>query len=602
MSTQGASLFNILGILVALLTAELSREKGLLVGWESAAGVAALCAMVFIVGLPLGTMARRRLALSRDLDAALAQIPDTGEQRRRLALDLDAFLRRVGLLRRGYDVLTMGAYALACFVFGWPDFVASLGVPHGLEVLPDILPYLALLCVSWLNHWRVERAVRGGWRLRPFMMFNLRGNAMMLAPVTLVSATIFALRAGISQLDDAMDSFQFLQLGVQMVMMLGVVLLLPATISTILPSTRLPEGPLRSRLLAFAKARKLGLREIYVWNTRSRHIATAFVIGLIGPLRYVFITDALMRELSDDEIEAVFAHELGHAHYHHLWWLLLFLFTISIVLLGAASLFGQLPAYLREQELAKGLSDATAILPWAFTLWYAYVLFGYVSRRFERQADFYAIAHTSPELLARVFFKLGANSGHDMGKRGWRHFSLEQRIKEIALVSMRPETKRMFTRELVTAMAVAALITVGCSAVLWPVVREDIVTGQLNYAFMQFDRARMETPGSARVEQLRDRVLARAQRVSELDDHNGRVAAIYIALTNVLTGSNSGALKENIASLETEAKLPVNREKREYFESMAKFAGQCDRAAQRARQDNTRWDEEMAKEIRASRR
>lgn len=602
MTFKGGGVFNILGILVALITADIARGQGLLVGWESVAGVAGLCLAVLLAGWPLGAMVRSRLSMARELDAVLAAIPDALEQRKRLALEEDVFLRRIGLVRRAYDILTMGAYALACFVFGWPDYVASLGVPRGLDVLPDIAPYLALIGISWLNHWRVERATRGGWRLGAFMMFNLRGNAMMLAPVVLVSAGIYTLRASFTPFDDAMDSFQFLQLVVQMAMMFGVVLVLPATISMILPSTRLPEGPLRSRLLAFAKARRLGLREIYIWNTRSRHIATAFVIGLIGPLRYVFITDALLRELNDDEIEAVFAHELGHAHYHHLWWLMLFLFTISIVLLGAASLFGHLPAYLREQEFAKGLGDATAILPWAFTLWYAYVLFGYVSRRFERQADFYAIAHTSPELLARVFFKLGAGSGHDMAKRGWRHFSLEQRIREIALVSVRPEVKRIFSRQLVSAMALAAVITLVCAAALWPAVREDVVTGQLNYAFMQFDRARTQNPEAAQLEHLRNRVLARAERVRDLDDHNKRVAAIYAAITDVLSGGNPDALKDTVAAFDREGKLPENADRAEYFESLARFAAQCDRAAQRAKQDNTRWEDEMAKEVKASRR
>ncbi len=587
---------------MALLTSDLARGQGLLVGWESVAGVLGLCVGVLVLGWPLGSIARERLALARELDAALAEMPDSQEQRKRLALDHDLFLRRIGLLRRAYDIATMAAYAAACFVFGWPDFVSSLGVPHGLEVLPDIAPYLVLLCIAWLNHWRVERAVRSGWRLDAFMMFNLRGNAMMLAPVVLVSAGIFALRASFTPFDDAMGSFQFLQIIVQMAMMLVVVLFLPASIRFILPSTRLPEGSLRTRLVEFARARKLGVREIYIWNTRSRHIATAFVIGLVGPLRYVFITDALLRELTEEEIEAVFAHELGHAHYNHLWWLLMFLFTISIVLLGAATLFGHLPSYLKEQELSKGLRDATAILPWAFTLGYAYVIFGYFSRRFERQADFYAIAHTSPETLARVFFKLGASSGHDMGKRGWRHFSLEQRIREIALVATRPGVKKLFTRELVTAMAVAAVITLGCAAALWPAAREDFVTGRMSYAFARFDRARVAGSGAGEIDALRAQVLARAQSVRDLDDHNRRVAEIYTAVTQVLSGSNPDALSQTKTALAAEGKLPVNHDQREYFDALVAFVEQSERAAKRARQDNTRWDEEMAKEMRASER
>lgn len=569
-------------------------------GWESIAGALGLCAAVLALGWPLGSIVRGRLALNKDLDEALAQMPESLEQRKRLALEQDSFLRRVGILRRGYDVLTIGAYALACFVFGWPDFVASVGVPHGLEVLPDIAPYLALLCLSWINHWRVERAARGGWRLSAYMGFNLRGNAMMLAPVVLVSAGIFALRATFVQFDDAMDSFQFLQLLVQMGMMLLVVIFLPASIRYILPSTRLPEGPLRTRLTEFARARRLGVREIYVWNTRTRHIATAFVIGLIAPLRYVFITDALLRQLDEEEIEAVFAHELGHAHYNHLWWLLMFLFTVSIVLLGAATLVGDLPTYLKEQDLARGMSDLTALLPWAFTFGYAYVIFGYVSRRFERQADFFAVAHTRPEILARVFFKLGASSGHDMGKRGWRHFSLEQRIREIALVASRPDIRRPFNRELAMAISLAALITLASAAALWPVVHEDFVTGQMSFAFSQYDRARVNKAAPAELDERRQRVLTEANDVRDLGSINIYYAQFYTAVTNALAGRETEGFRLLATDLDRELKTESKEPRRIELQRLRDLIEPGEKAAVAAFKDGTSWYEELIQELRKS--
>jgi Zn-dependent protease with chaperone function len=594
-------LFNILGILVALVTAEISRGQGQLVGWESIAGALAMCVAVLIIGWPLASIVRGRLSLLKDIDSALAALPDSKESRERLVIDQDNFLRRVGWLRRGYDVFTMAAYATVCFAFGWPDYVASLGVPRGLEELPEIAPYIALLCVSWLNHWRAEHASRGTWRLGAYMTFNLRGNAMMLAPVVLVSAAIFGLRWAWVDFDDAMNSFQFLSLLVQMGMMLLIVLFLPATIHFILPSTRLPDGPLRARLVNFARARKLGVREIYVWNTRSRHIATAFVIGLVGRLRYVFITDALMRELSDEEMEAVFAHELGHAHHNHLWWLLGGLFTISIVMLGVSTLLGQLPALLSESAKASDIMGSPEIVIFALTLAYGYFMFGYVSRRFERQADFFAVAHTNPEVLANVFLKLGASSGHDLGKSGWRHFSLKQRIKEIALVATRPEMRRLFNRELAMAMALAAFITLASAAALWPSVREDFVTGQMSYAFFKFDRARVNKANPAELEAMRVRVLDRAENVRDLDEHNGRLALIYSAVLDVLSGKNPQALAQAAAAIKVERDKPESKDSRTYFEGLLRLIEVSEKAAQRALANGTRWDAEFDKELAASR-
>ncbi len=590
-----------MGILVALVTAEISRGQGLLVGWESVAGVLGMCLATLMLGWPLASIVRSRLALLKDLGSALAAMPDSKESRERLVLEQDNFLRRVGFIRRGYDAIVMLAFAAVCFVFGWPDFVASLGVPRGLEVLPEVAPYIALLSVSWLNHWRVEHASRSSWRLGAYMAFNLRGNAMMLAPVVLVSAAIFGLRWTWVDFDDAMNCFQFLSLLVQMGMMLLIVLFLPATIRYILPSTRLPEGPLRARLENFARARKLGVREIYVWNTRSRHIATAFVIGLVGPLRYVFITDALMRELSDEEMEAVFAHELGHAHHNHLWWLLAGLFTISIVMLGVATLVGQLPALLSESATAGDVMGSPSLIILALTVAYGYFMFGYVSRRFERQADFFAVAHTNPQVLANVFLKLGASSGHDLGKSGWRHFSLKQRIKEIALVATHPDTRRMFNRELVTAMALAAFITAASAASLWPAVREDFVTGQMSYAFSQFDRTRVDKADSEELDRARRLVLRETGDVEDLGGVNAYYAQFYVAITHVLADRKQidfAGLKQEI---EAAAKVEPNDLKRAKLQELAEIVEPAGRAAHIAAQNGTPWHEELGRELKKQR-
>ena len=597
---NGQAMFNILGILMALLITELSRGNGMIVGWESALGALAGIGLVLAAGLPLAPVVRSRLALAHDLDRALrgSDLPDVEARRGALSAEVDRFLRRVGLLRRLYDLFVMAVFAAICFVAGWADFVSDFwGVPAGLEVLPDIAPYLALLIAAWFNHWRAECAIRPGWSFGSFLGVNLRGNLMLLAPVVLVSTAVFALRAASPQFDDAMDAFAFLQSAVQMVMMVGVVVFVPAVVRFILPSRRLPEGALRNRLLAFAKARKVGIREIYVWQTGTRHIATAFVIGLLAPLRYVFLTDALLRQLDEEEVEAVFAHELGHAHYHHLWWLLAFLYTVTIVLLGAATVMGTLPQWLSERGFSESALGASRFLPLAVALAYGYVAFGYVSRRFERQADFYAIEHTRPELLARVFLKLGAASGHSLSKSGWRHFSLEQRIREIALVSARPQARRSFTRELVLGMAASALVTLAALVALRPALVADFTEGRLNYSFAQFERERVDRSGGEALTLWRERVLANAEKVKQLDETRALVARLYTAVTDTLSGRESpefDALARDVAALRDQSQSVDERERYEQFLEDVEASR---RAAERARAKGTRWTAEYREEI-----
>ena len=95
------------------------------------------------------------------------------------------------------------------------------------------------------------------------------------------------------------------------------------------------------------------------------------------PLRYVFITDALLNILEDDEVDAVFAHELGHAKHRHIWLLLSFLISMTLVNLAIVYLLDG------EQLLASSASEidlpvVSMILFGAPLLLYFYFGFGYL--------------------------------------------------------------------------------------------------------------------------------------------------------------------------------------------------------------------------------
>src|SRR5581483_9722513 len=117
----------------------------------------------------------------------------------------------------------------------------------------------------------------------------------------------------------------------------------------------LPAGPLRSRLEG--TARRLGFRcnDILVWGTHGG-VANAMVAGVVPWLRYVILTDRLMTELTPDEIEAVFGHEMGHAKHHHMLLYLGFL-AVSVMLLGViwvwvASVVFKVPGEQADTALA----------------------------------------------------------------------------------------------------------------------------------------------------------------------------------------------------------------------------------------------------------
>ena len=82
--------------------------------------------------------------------------------------------------------------------------------------------------------------------------------------------------------------------------------------------TPLPEGGLRERLLALAGRTGFRARSIQMMDgsKRSRH-SNAFFTGF-GRFRKIVLFDTLMQQLSEPEIEAVLAHEIGHYKKRHI--------------------------------------------------------------------------------------------------------------------------------------------------------------------------------------------------------------------------------------------------------------------------------------------
>lgn len=82
--------------------------------------------------------------------------------------------------------------------------------------------------------------------------------------------------------------------------------------------TPLPEGSLRNGLLALAERTRFRARSIQLMDgsKRSRH-SNAFFTGF-GRFRKIVLFDTLIEQLSEPEVEAVVAHEIGHYRKGHI--------------------------------------------------------------------------------------------------------------------------------------------------------------------------------------------------------------------------------------------------------------------------------------------
>ncbi|MBE9490985.1 MAG: M48 family metallopeptidase [Bacteroidetes bacterium] len=175
----------------------------------------------------------------------------------------------------------------------------------------------------------------------------------------------------------------------------------------------LEEGDLRDKISAYAKTVGFKLNKIFVIDGSKRSTkANAYFSGF-GSEKRVTLYDTLIKDLDEEEIVAVLAHEVGHYKRRHI----IFNLATSILLTG-------LTLYILSLLISNPLlSNALGVeIPSfhigliAFGLLYSPIseitglIMNYFSRKFEYQADDYAKTTYAGEPLITSLKKLSKNS------------------------------------------------------------------------------------------------------------------------------------------------------------------------------------------------
>ena len=166
---------------------------------------------------------------------------------------------------------------------------------------------------------------------------------------------------------------------------------------------------LRDRLTSLAARANTSIRGVYEWTLSDRtKKANAALTGL-GNTRRILLSDTLLAEYSDDEIEVILAHELAHHVHRDIW---------SAVLLDSVLTFAGFYAVHRLLMVAVpyfGLQSAAdpagipILLVAAGALGLAVKpLMNAISRSHERRADTYALEMTkNPSAFISAMRRLG---------------------------------------------------------------------------------------------------------------------------------------------------------------------------------------------------
>lgn len=166
--------------------------------------------------------------------------------------------------------------------------------------------------------------------------------------------------------------------------------------------TPLPEGTLRERLLALGKKTGFHAKTIQVMDgsKRSKH-SNAFFTGF-SRFRKIVLFDTLIEQLSEPELEAVLAHEIGHYKKKHLPKMLawsavtLFAAFYFISLLSEQSWFYEAFGFHTKDIVIVLL--LFSLLSGVVTFWFSPIAHWW-SRKHEYEADRYA-ADTMAEIVS----------------------------------------------------------------------------------------------------------------------------------------------------------------------------------------------------------
>ena len=187
----------------------------------------------------------------------------------------------------------------------------------------------------------------------------------------------------------------------------------PLALPWLYPLRPLERHALRRRLEALAQRAGAPAVGIHEWRLGSEPPRPNAALVGVGSTRRVLLTDALLADYSDDEIEVVVAHELGHHVHRDVWKTMAYETAAAALACGAAqaALHWAGPAL----GLTTGVADVAglplAVLAGGGALLLLAPLTNLLSRALERRADRYALDLTGkPEALASSLRRLANQS------------------------------------------------------------------------------------------------------------------------------------------------------------------------------------------------
>lgn len=328
-------------------------------------------------------------------------------------------------------------YLFVVFGCRWPTIL----VPLGLEgtVLVDhvvvLAPYFAIHAFCVLGAARLRRPLvsRDGSihaatnrEVLPILLDQLRQLGLLVIPLLLLITLLDVVS------DTALRTYfrkiPLLAVGFLLFLFGALVIVFPEVFRVSMNLKPLVSGaPLKVRLDEFSRRLGFACRDVLYWPT-SRPVFNALIVGALSRFRYVILTEELCKRLTLEEIQTVYAHEVGHGKRAHALYYLLLSAAFVAVLLPIGEWVGQEIVFRTGGRIDAALATTVFVYLPAFALYWRFVLDA-LSKRFELESDVFGVEATrDPVLFIATLEKVARLARLERGKATMRHFSIEGRV------------------------------------------------------------------------------------------------------------------------------------------------------------------------------
>ena len=373
------------------------------------------------------------------------------------------------------SILAITLFAIDIYGLNIPSFLMNIALFETIPTLEALL-FLALfityLAMVWFNAHDAYRYIyRTDITRSAYINSNIAFSVPVLLPWLLLSGIADLILALPFELPRRILLSPEGEIAYFLFFLFVVALIGPLIIQKFWRCRPLETGYYRQRIESLCRRANLRYADILYWPIFGGRMITAGVMGLISRFRYILVTDALLRILTPEEIDAVIAHEVGHIKKMHLLFYLFFLIgftviafssynlTIYLIILSESIYHFVFLTGISLQTAVTGLHSLAIIL--SFLIYFRFI-FGYFMRNFERQADaFVYTLFDSAMPLISTFRKIVAASGHSADKPNWHHFSIRQRVDFLKRCEVDRTSIRSHDRKVRNSILIYAIVMLG---------------------------------------------------------------------------------------------------------------------------------------------